>query len=98
MFTRCKHCGWPFFVNQKAVSYWLPSVTFPVHKVCKKAYERSMREYCQAIDQDCNDCKRFQRGKWLSKGVCQGTCGKTGEPTEARPKQYSGRECFEPRN
>ena len=96
-FKTCSYCGWPFWVKEIATSYWHPGTKYPVHKYCKKTYEAKIRAYCKDLDADCNDCKHFKRGEWLSKTVCSGICMKTGKPTEARPNHYSGKPCYEPR-
>jgi hypothetical protein len=95
----CGHCGKEIvsdFTYQ--TGYWA-NVKAKIHPECvrsKEHTEQSKKE-CQAIDSDCNDCKHFKRGEWLSKGVCSGICGKTGEYAEGRPNFYSGKECFEQR-
>lgn len=63
----------------------------------EKRYKEDMEKFCKDIDSDCNDCAHFQRGSWLSKGVCSGTCSKFSKSVMARPNFYSGNECYVPR-
>lgn len=85
----------------RTLSYW-QSISFLCHPECKQAGERAEAIECQTIDADCNDCRHFQRGQILVKGVMHGgavsgQCLKFNKETRAFPKKWTGHECFEHR-
>lgn len=95
----CPKCRLPIGGNEKWITSYWGNCKLPYHEVClpTKAETEESKRLCKEIDSDCNDCRHFSRGEWLSKGVCSGRCTKFDKPTEARPNFYSGKECFEMR-
>ena len=80
-------------------TYW-KAMLFGCHRECKEFGMREEIIDCQVIDADCNDCKYFQRGKMLQKGIAsiwEGVCGKFNKPMKAYPNYCSGHKCFEHR-
>jgi hypothetical protein len=86
-----KECG-----TETATTYW-SSLKAPVHNACRKAWMADSKKACQAVDRDCNDCRHFVRGAWLSKAICSGKCAKDGSDTLAYPNAFTDRKCWENR-
>lgn len=94
----CRYCEKEIPTGEEVSthSYWKP-FKYWSHNDCKKKGEASEAYECQKLDSDCNDCKFFERGKLLRKGVYTGHCKKFDKEVKAFPNFCSGRECFKHR-
>ena len=96
MMDVCRYCDQPVADGVPVFSYW-NAFRFMAHPACAKDGYRQEAYECQVIDADCNDCRHFQRGSMLSKGIWSGLCSKDGSSVLAYPNFCSGHPCFEHR-
>lgn len=92
----CRYCDKPITEGVNVFSYW-SAVRFQAHAACAVEGYRQEAYDCQVLDADCNDCRQFQRGRLVSKGIWSGRCAKTDNEVRAYPNFCSGHACFEHR-
>lgn len=91
----CHYCQRPIKDQGSSFSaYWSPNIVWRVHPECKDLAQQEDRITCQTIDANCNDCKFFNRGARLAKGVDSGTCSLFNKEVKAVPNTWQGNPCF----